>query len=176
MSRRSKSSKAFEWIYRYFPAELTGTLFALAGAMLIHAQTGSFALAAIAGTLSENVGFYGHFLVRDGVRNYALLSDMYGLRRILTALATTCRNLIVEFGVAEALDSLLLRPFFMFLIPQLIPNFTAGIIVGKLCADAVFYSIAILGYELRKYLFPKRRGASQGEPQTIQVTTNEEQQ
>ena len=60
------------------------------------------------------------------------------------------RNLILEFGVSEVLDSFLVRPFTMYIFPLLIGNLQLGILVGKLAADVIFYIPTIIAYELRK--------------------------
>jgi ABC-type proline/glycine betaine transport system permease subunit len=57
---------------------------------------------------------------------------------------------MVEFGPAEVLDVLAVRPFFMYLIPTLMTNFIVGSFIGKTLADIVFFVPAILMYEVRK--------------------------
>jgi hypothetical protein len=64
------------------------------------------------------------------------------------------RALLWEFGVAEVLDSFLVRPLCMYAAVRLTGTLALGIILGKLAADAVFYAIAITFYEIGK----KRRG------------------
>lgn len=54
---------------------------------------------------------------------------------------------------AELLDNLLVRPLFMFVEPQLIGPYAVGVFVGKIAADLVFYSVAVIGYEARKRWF-----------------------
>jgi len=66
-------------------------------------------------------------------------------------------GLLIEFGPAELVDSFLMRPFFMYLMPSLLHNFTAGILVGKLAADVIFYSLAIGAYELKPQYLPLPR-------------------
>jgi hypothetical protein len=66
----------------------------------------------------------------------------------------TVRDLLIEFGPAELVDSLLVRPLFMYLMPSLLHNFTAGILVGKLAADVIFYGLAIGAYELKQQYLP----------------------
>ena len=60
------------------------------------------------------------------------------------------RNLIIEFGPAELMDVLAVRPFFMYLIPTLMSNFILGSFIGKTIADITFFIPAIVMYELRK--------------------------
>jgi hypothetical protein len=62
----------------------------------------------------------------------------------------TVRNLVVEFGFSEVLDSLFVRPFCMYVFPLLVGNFFVGILVAKVAADIIFYIPTITAYELRK--------------------------
>ena len=78
-------------------------------------------------------------------------------RRLWLTGSRTVRDLLIEFGPAELVDTVLVRPLFMYLMPSLLDNFTAGILVGKLAADVVFYSLAIGAYELKQqYLLSLR--------------------
>jgi hypothetical protein len=62
----------------------------------------------------------------------------------------TVQAMLLEFGPAELVDSLLARPLLMYLLAGLLANLTAGIAAGKLAADVVFYAITISAYELRQ--------------------------
>jgi pilus assembly protein TadC len=57
------------------------------------------------------------------------------------------RDLVLEFGPAEALDSLLLRPALMYAGILLAPNLALGVVAGKIAADICFYLPTILSYE-----------------------------
>jgi len=142
--------KAREWLARYVPAEIIGTIMAIIGARIAFGLTDSYAAAAVAGVITENIGYYGYFLVKEVLRHYRAHSQHTRLRRPLLTAVKTVRDMIVEFGLAEFLYSFVFGPFFMFLGPQVISNFSLGILVGKLMADVCFYSIAIIGYEYRK--------------------------
>jgi hypothetical protein len=124
------------WLRRYLPAELVCTPIALLSAWLAVTLTGSTAVAAIAGTWGENLGFYGMMLARE-----------LG-RRGVRALPAILRDLALEFGPAEALDSMLLRPALMYTGMILAPSPALGIVAGKLAADICFYVPAIVSYEL----------------------------
>lgn len=149
--------KLREWFGRYLPAEILGTVTALAAAWTVHAVSGSLISAAIAGTIGESLGFYGCLAVRE-VRYYDALHRDHGwLRRQWLTGTRTLRGLLIEFGPAELVDSFLTRPLFMYLMASLLQNFTAGIVAGKLAADVIFYGIAISAYELkRRYLLVPR--------------------
>jgi hypothetical protein len=149
--------KLREWVRRYLPAEIIGTLTALAAALTVHAVSGSLISAAIAGTIGESLGYYGCIAVHE-VRYYDARHRDHGtLRRRWLTGTRTVRAMLIEFGPAELVDSLLARPLFMYLMPSLLHNFTAGIVAGKLAADAIFYGIAISAYELKqRYLLLPR--------------------
>ena len=143
MDTRPVVDRIIMWLRRYLPAELIGMLATLLCAWLAIALTGSAAAAAIAGTWGENVGFYGILLGRE-------LS-----RRSLLALPAILRDLLLEFGPATALDSLLLRPALMYAGMALTPHSAIGLIAGKLAADLIFYVPTIVSYELLCRMRPK---------------------
>ena len=130
------TNRPLVWLRRYLPAELIGTLTALLCAWLAIGLTGNAAAAAVSGTWGGNLGFYGIIFGRE-------LS-----RRNLRALPAILRDLVLEFGPATALDTLLLRPALMYAGMALVPHSAIGLIAGKLAADIIFYAPAIFSYEL----------------------------
>jgi hypothetical protein len=136
MDALSATNRPLAWLRRYLPAELVCTVTGLLSAWAAIALTGSPAVAAIAGTWGENVGFYGMMLGRELAR------------RGLHSLPAVVRDLILEFGLAEALDCLLLRPGMMYTGMMLAPSTALGFVAGKLAADVIFYVPAIISYEL----------------------------
>ena len=144
--------KLKDWLQRYLPAEIVGTITALTAASIVHFCTHSVLAAAFAGTWGENFGYYGFILLREvraSRRQHQQKSKRYGFISFFKDL----RNLILDFGIAEWLDSGLLRPFFMYAFPKVLGNFALGITVGKIAADIVFYISVIIVYELRKKHF-----------------------
>jgi hypothetical protein len=143
--------KLREWVGRYLPAEVLGTVTALAAAWTVHAVSGSLISAAVAGTIGESLGYYGCMVVREVRSCDTRHRDLGTLRRRWLTGTRTVRDLLLEFGPAELVDSLLARPVFLYLMPSLLHNLTAGIVVGKLAADVLFYGLAISAYELRQH-------------------------
>jgi hypothetical protein len=145
-------TKLREWGRRYLLAEVVGTLCALAAALGVYAETRSLASAALAASLAETVGFYGAILQRTLPPLYRLHAGVGGVRRIWL----TCRRGVAEasdFVVAELTDTLVLRPGLIYLASSWTgSNVAAGLLVGKLLADAGFYAVVIPSYELRKRL------------------------
>lgn len=101
-------SKIKEWLKRYIPAEIVGTLFAVVAAWVVFRQTNNYAAGAAAGAIAENVGFYGVISIREFYVHHKKASEN-GLVFFHEYLKVV-RNLLIEFGPAEILDSLLLRP------------------------------------------------------------------
>ena len=102
-------------------------------------------LAALGGTWGENVGYYATIIARD-----LRARRMRDGRLTTGGVLLTCRDLVLEFGGAELLDTFLVRPAAMFALIALTGNLPLGLILGKVVADLAFYCAAIGAYELRK--------------------------
>ncbi|MGA5301804.1 hypothetical protein ACPCHT_17880 [Nucisporomicrobium flavum] len=120
---------------RYVLPEIVGTVLAVAAASALH-RTSPYA-AAWAGSIAEGIGYYGTLLWRD-TRGHR------GAGR-LRALVRQVPGTLVEFGTAEALDTLLVRPALMYAGPVLVGDATLGVVAGKLAADLVFYLLVFGG-------------------------------
>jgi hypothetical protein len=130
-------SKAREWLGRYLPPEAAGTSAAL---LAVVASEGAGAGgAAVAAAWAETVAFYTFVTARE-------LRDRPVRAR---SAATALRDVVAEFGVAEAADSIVLRPLLMYAFVARLGGLVQGVIAGKLAADVVFYALAIAAYELR---------------------------
>jgi hypothetical protein len=153
-ARPSWSSRAREWIRRYALGEIVGLGVALAAAWLIHRATRSEVATAFGASIAESLGYYGAIVVREMVQEAYKAGTKrtpYGLRQV----AATLRALLLEFGPAEMIDTLLLRPFTMWLGQELL-GLAPGIVAGKLVADLAFYAPVILTYEIRKARSPRQ--------------------
>jgi hypothetical protein len=150
--------KAVEWLERYGIAEVAGLCTAIAGSFAARALTGNEIAAAYGGAMGENLGYYGVVIGREVTRDRRTAAGL-GRRYGLKGAARTARNLVFEFGIAEALDSTLLRPLAMGLGARFFGR-TLGVIVGKLAADVTFYVPVICAYELRRYLGRARARAA----------------
>jgi hypothetical protein len=120
------------WLARYLPAELIGTSAALAGGLGAYALTDRPEAGAIAATAAEIAAFYLVMIARE-----------LRARGGLAALPEALRELSLEFGPAELLDGLLLRPGMLYAGTAYAPNAALGLLLGKLGADLVFYGVAI---------------------------------
>lgn len=135
------------WLARYGPSELLGTVAAVGVAVSIHGLTGSAVVAAYAGAVAENIVFYGIIFLRESIRE-AHLAGVRGRAFGSADLLPVARNLVLEFGVAETLDTLVVRPLFMGLGLGLVGG-NLGALAGKLMADVVFYGPVLAAYEWR---------------------------
>jgi hypothetical protein len=133
-----------EWIGRYGWAELCGTLGSYTGFFVTLWLSGSVIAASYGAALGENIGFYGCIGTRDYQRRRA-----QGAAISTSLFAAILKDMVTEFGVAELLDSLVVRPGATFLAVTMFGQ-TAGVLIGKISADAVFYALAIGFYERRK--------------------------
>ncbi len=135
------------WLRRYGPSEVLGTIASVGAAVGVQEVTGSLAAAAYAGSLAEAVVFYGVMFLRESVRE-AHLAGKRGRPFGSADLIPVARSLVLEFGAAESLDLLLVRPACMALGLDLIGGNLGGL-VGKLAADVVFYGPVLAIYEWR---------------------------
>ncbi|MBH2006597.1 MAG: hypothetical protein I8H75_04570 [Myxococcaceae bacterium] len=121
------------WLRRYGLAEIFAILGVYAGYFLSEHFADVHWIAAYAGAMGENVGFYGTLVVQR-------VRAKENLWHILT-----------EFGPAEILDSLIIRPLSLFVGAEMMGPMV-GLLVGKLAGDVVFYIPVVLTHEwMRKY-------------------------
>jgi hypothetical protein len=145
------------WFIRYAPAEIAGTATALLGYWAAYWATNDMALAAITATITENLGYYSIAAHREIKHHWRAHAHMAGMRRIRFTGTRSLRNLAIEFGPAECIDTLLVRPALFYLLPiALSSHHGIAVLSAKLLADAVFYTCAIAAYELNKKLLAKR--------------------
>ncbi len=150
MVNRKFKAKTREWLKRYIPAEILGTIGALMAASVVFSHTHSYVAAAASGWFGEGIGFYGYFISTELFSNSKRYSQHSFFKRVSLAIATASTNLLIEFAPAEVLDNFIIRPYLMYLVPQHIKPYAVGFLVGKFSADIIFYMLAIVGYEARK--------------------------
>lgn len=172
------TQKIIGWIKRYLPAEVTGTAAAILGTTLAWQFEQSLAVTALVGAWSEVVGFYLAMLIQEwraqrpqpslalpnGQPNSRLergwqaqvTACLTSVRQTIGFLTPILRNLLVEFGPAELLDPFLLRPAFLALAMHLIPGVHWAVVIGKVAADLIFYTVAISSFEVRRKLAAKK--------------------
>lgn len=137
--------KIREWVKRYGLAEIYGLIGALIGGVFCQRIFQNSVMSALGGTWGENLGYYGAIILRD-LKYQRKLHGIVDLTSILKII----RNIVIEFGPAEYLDSFLIRPFMMYIFPSVTNNLMIGLILGKFAADMIFYIPTIISYELKK--------------------------
>jgi hypothetical protein len=143
------TSRVGEWLRRYGPAELL-SLLATVGAAAATAQAGGTRVAvALAATWAGNVAYFGLLLLQDVWQTRRTLR-VQGRAYSLTTFGRNMRALVVEFGVAEVLDSFIVRPALMYWLPRWLQSVPLGVLAAKFAADVTFYVPAIISYELSK--------------------------
>lgn len=158
---RTTARKLLEWARRYLPCEIAGTVGEFGGAAIAYLLTNSYAVAAVVATVGASVGYYAAAYAAAVRITYREHAHQRPVRRVLTANALALRSILIEFGPAEAFDSLLIRPVAYYLGPILFDSAVAGWIFAKLVADAGFYLLAICSYERFKGLLAVRRPESE---------------
>ncbi len=146
--------KVKDWLRRYLLAEIVSTTLSLATAWLIMESTGDRVMSAFVGSAVASISFYGVVAIKDistSLKHHKNNNEKYRIKSFLIDF----RNLIIEFGPAEILDVIAVRPFFMYLIPKLTGEFILSTLAGKIIADIFFFVLAIVMYELRKKHLPK---------------------
>ena len=160
-TERATGNRVKEWVRRYLPCEIAGTACEFGGAAIAYLATGSFAAAAIVATIGASSGYDAAAYAAAVRTTYRAHSHLPRARRALTANGLALRSVAIEFGPAEVIDSLLIRPLAFYLGPILFGNMVAGWIFAKLVADVGFYVLAIFSYERFKRLLAVRRPASE---------------
>lgn len=157
-----------EWLGRYLPCEIAGTIGELGGAAVAYVLTGSTAAAAVTATVGASVGYYAAAYLTAMRWAYRTRRDRKGVVRLVVANLIALRSVAIEFGPAELIDSLLVRPAAFYIGPQIFGNVVVGWIFGKLVSDVAFYVFAIFSYERFKGLLVFRPQAEEvdGEPVT----------
>ena len=139
--------KIKKWINRYLLAETSAVIGTLLGGILTNMIFHNRVFTALGGTWGENIGYYSIIVLKDIRRSREIHNKI-----TFIILIKTIRNLFVEFGPAEFLDSFFVRPFFMYVFPKILNSLSLGLIAGKFSADLVFYIPTIILYELRNKL------------------------
>lgn len=130
------------WIVRYLPAEIVGTAAMVLAGLTVTIWTDAPALIAIAALLGETVGFYLVLAITIYIEQSAVAPSW---RR---AVGRSFLLLVAEFGAAELLDTLLIRPAALMLGVWLLPDPMWGLLAGKVFADVIFYAIAAGAFTL----------------------------
>jgi hypothetical protein len=141
-----------EWAKRYLPPEVLSVSITLVSSSLTYSLTKSQITTALVGTWAGNIAYFGYILGADMVASANALRRI-GLPYTRVSFLKNARRLVLEFGLAEVIDSLFIRPALMYYLPIWVGNLSLGVLLAKFAADVTFYVPAIISYELsKKYL------------------------
>jgi hypothetical protein len=146
-AERTLRTKVLEWTKRYLPCELAGWAGELGAGAAAYWWTGSLAVAVVAGTLGASIGYYATAYGNSLRWAYRAMAGTAQLRRVVVANVRAARGIAIEFGPAEAIDSIAVRPLALYVGPFVFGSVAVGWIVGSLVADLAFYLLAIVSYE-----------------------------
>ncbi len=141
--------KIKEWIKRYLPAEIISIIATLVSSLLAFNLSQNHLTTALVGTWAGNIGYFGTILLTDVITTKKFLA-LKGIPYSFKTFSKNMRALFVEFGIAELIDSLFIRPTLMYYLPIWVNDISLGVIIAKFAADITFYVPAIISYELSK--------------------------
>lgn len=141
--------KVKEWLKRYLPAEIISIVATILSTLIAFKLTGNRIATALISTWIGNIGYFGSIIIFDVIRTRRRLKSE-GRLYTASVFYKNIRALAVEFGFAEVIDTLLIRPALMYYMPIWMNDMALGSVVAKVAADITFYIPAIIGYELSK--------------------------
>lgn len=154
--RSRVKNKIMKWLKRFLPAEVVGTLVAIAMAYFASTFAANRVTIAYAASLAETVGFYATIIFTDALLIRNQLKIQNRTLTLTSLLLTTLKNILIDFGFAELADSFVIRPLFMYLFPLWLNDYVSGIVAGKVASDIVFYVPVIIAGEIRMYISGRR--------------------
>ncbi len=136
--------KLADWLRRYWLAQVLSFAAALVAGPLAFAFSANLLASAFLTTWATNLVFYGTIAWQEVNRQHQ--HHVFGPLAFLKAL----RNLLLEFGPGEYLDSFVLRPFWLAALPLVVKDYMIAIALGTLLADVSFFLPVIFSSEARK--------------------------
>ncbi|KGI69689.1 hypothetical protein MJO55_22200 [Mycolicibacterium rufum] len=143
----TKRVRIREWVRRYLPCEVAGTVGEFGAAALVYAATDSLAAAAVAASVGASGGYYAAAYLNALRWSHRDQAHRPALARLVVAALLALRSVAIEFGPAEVIDSIAVRPLAFYFGPALFGNVAAGWVFGKLVSDVAFYTCAVFSYE-----------------------------
>src|SRR4051812_30572528 len=148
---RGVKVKAAKWLKRFLPAEIVGTISAIASTYVAMQLTDNRVTIAFTASIAETIGFYLTIITTDTL---VVRKKLKAESRTLTVKQSLVilKDIIVDFGPAELVDSFVTRPLFMYLFPLWLANYPMGVIAGKIASDLAFYIPVIIVTEIRTHI------------------------
>jgi hypothetical protein len=119
-----------EFAGQYLMGNVISTAASVLVGVLVSHLTGSAAITAIAATVAATLVWYAYLLI------YYIM-----VKGDLTGAAL--QHLVADFGAAEALDSLFVRPLLTYLMPRFTHNQASGILFANILADVIYTAIGL---------------------------------
>lgn len=141
------AEKLKAWGARYLPAELYSLIVTMIVAVFTFTSTGSHLITALTATWAGSAVYFFYILMAD-IFFARQQRHAHGKPYCFQTFVQNVEALLVEFGVAELADLLIIRPAMMYYVPLWLDDLITGTLVAKLAADMTFYVPAIIGYEL----------------------------
>jgi len=132
------------WLRRYLPAELLAIAAAMVCATCATIVTNDELLIVAASIAGSTAGYYGLIVIFEIVQTQAAYRARHA-RYTQRAAFATIRGLMLEFGGAELLDSLLFSPVLLYVCIQVAPNLQLAVVLSELASSTAFYiTVAVL--------------------------------
>lgn len=138
-----------EWITRYGLAEIISLTMTFVASWMTFEYTKNQIKMALVATWAGNIGYFGTILIQDIIIAKKQIRSV-GKHYSFDTFLKNARALIVEFGIAEVFDTVLIRPTLLYYFPIWLGSLLLGVVVAKFIADVTFYVPVIISYELSK--------------------------
>jgi hypothetical protein len=132
-----KTDKIKFFVKRYWLAELVSASASYLFAWLAITISEDKIISSYFGSIGALLGFYIPIYIKDlnKYREYTNLPR----KRIYSVVAV---GLLVEFGLSEAVDTLVMRPMCLYFAQSAINEFTIAIITGNVIANILFFALS----------------------------------
>src|SRR6476469_2796828 len=121
---KHKISESFK---RYLQAEILSVIATLLCSWFTYQLTGNRVTTALAGTWGGNIVYFGYILISDVIQSFrACRARSIPYSKVM--FLKDIRSLLLEFGVAELIDGLIIRPALMFYMPIWFGSLTVGVL------------------------------------------------
>jgi hypothetical protein len=144
------------WLRRYLPAELVALAVAVGSVTLAAMLTSNELILVAAGVYSGSASYYGVLVAHMYITNRRAHPTVDG-HSARQALIGRVRGLMLDFGSAELLDSLLFSPLLLYLCLRALPNHQLAVVLSEFVSTIVFYTTVIVARMARTSLAHQRR-------------------
>ena len=137
IKKLSLKDKIVFFTKRYWFAELVSACMSYLMAWIATNQNGDNILISYCGSAGAFIGFYIIICLND-IRNFPINT---GLSRIQIIKSITL-SLLIEFGLSEGIDVLIIRPACLYIAQLSITSFVLAIIAGNIGANIIFFLLS----------------------------------